>query len=111
MKNVKIVVFVPTTHTQKVLEAIGKSGGGVIGNYSYCSFSSEGIGRFKPNEKASPFIGKSGELEEVKEVKIEFIYPKNKRFNGGNNNYSFQGRANKYYKGFFGWNWGEGQGI
>ena len=78
MKNVKIVVFVPTTHTQKVLEAIGKSGGGVIGNYSYCSFSSEGIGRFKPNEKASPFIGKSGELEEVKEVKIEFICPRNK---------------------------------
>ena len=78
MKNVKIVVFVPTTHAQKVLEAIGKSGGGVIGNYSYCSFSSEGIGRFKPNEKASPFIGKSGELEEVKEVKIEFICPRNK---------------------------------
>ncbi|PIN91045.1 hypothetical protein COU57_02250 [Candidatus Pacearchaeota archaeon CG10_big_fil_rev_8_21_14_0_10_32_14] len=78
MKKVKIVVFVPTTHTQKVLEAIGKSGGGVIGNYSYCSFLSEGVGRFKPNEKANPFIGKSGEIETVKEDKLEFICPKNK---------------------------------
>ncbi len=62
MKNVKIVVFVPKSHTKEVLEAVGKSGGGVIGNYSYCSFSTEGVGRFKPNEKATPFIGKFGKL-------------------------------------------------
>lgn len=78
MKNVKIVVFVPTTHTNKVLEAIGKGGGGIIGNYSYCSFTNEGIGRFKPNDKANPFIGKSGKLEEVKEDRIEFICLKEK---------------------------------
>ncbi|MEK6925850.1 MAG: hypothetical protein AABW50_01085 [Nanoarchaeota archaeon] len=78
MKNVKIVVFVPPKYSKKVLEAIGKSGGGNIGNYSYCSFSSDGTGRFKPNDKANPFIGKPGKLEEVKEDKIEFICPKNK---------------------------------
>jgi hypothetical protein len=78
MKNVKIAVFVPTTHSKKVLEAIGKSGGGAIGNYSYCSFSVRGTGRFKPNEKANPFIGKAGEFEEVKEDRIEFICPKEK---------------------------------
>lgn len=76
MKNVKIIVFVPITHTKKVLDAIGKSEEGIIGNYSFCSFSSQGIGRFKPNDRANPFIGKSGKLEEVKEDRIEFICPK-----------------------------------
>ena len=78
MKNVKIIVFVPLTHTEKVLEAIGKNGGGIIGNYSHCSFSCRGIGRFKPNEKATPHIGKANKLEKVKEDRIEFICPKNK---------------------------------
>lgn len=78
MSNVKIVVFVPLTHTDKVREAIGKAGGGKIGNYDYCSFSSIGTGRFKPNEKANPHIGKANKLEEVEEERIEFICPKDK---------------------------------
>ena len=76
MKNVKIIVFVPQTHLSKVLDAIGKNGGGVIENYSHCSFSSEGTGRFKPNDKANPFIGKQEKLEEVKEQSVEFICKK-----------------------------------
>ena len=55
--NVKIVVFVPETHTDIVREAMGKAGAGKIGNYSYCSFSSKGIGRFKPEDGANPHIG------------------------------------------------------
>lgn len=78
MKNVKIVVFVPLTHTDKVREAIGKAGGGIIGNYNHCSFSSRGVGRFKPNEKANPHIGKANTLEAVEEERIEFICPKDK---------------------------------
>lgn len=76
MENVKITVFVPKTHADKVREAIAKAGGGNIGNYSHCTFSSEGIGRFKPNEKANPHIGKANKLEEVEEERIEFICPK-----------------------------------
>src|SRR3989344_6501498 len=71
MKNVKIVVFVPLSHTDKVRKAIGDAGGGIIGNYTCCSFSSRGIGRFKPNEKAKPYIGKANELEKVEEERIE----------------------------------------
>ena len=78
MENVKIVVFVPLTHTDKVREAIGKAGGGIIGNYNYCSFSSIGIGRFKPNSKANPHIGKANKLESVQEERIEFICLKSK---------------------------------
>jgi hypothetical protein len=75
-KNVKIVVFVPLTHCDIVRKAIGDSEGGNIGDYSYCSFSSKGIGRFKPNEKANPYIGEANKLEEVEEEKIEFICPR-----------------------------------
>ena len=78
MEKVKIVLTVPLTHANKVREAIGQSGGGIIGNYSYCSISSKVIGRFKPNNKANPHIGKANKLESVEEEKIEFICPKTK---------------------------------
>ena len=78
MESVKIVVFVPLSHTDTVREAIGKSGGGVIGNYDFCSFSSRGVGRFKPNDKASPHIGKKGQFETVDEERIEFVCPRDK---------------------------------
>ena len=78
MEKVKIIVFVPLTHTDKVRETIGKVGGGIIGNYSYCSFSSIGTGRFKPNNKANPHIGKANILESVKEERMEFVCEKNK---------------------------------
>ena len=76
MKTVKIVVFVPLTHTDKVRDAAGKAGAGIIGNYEHCSFSSMGIGRFKPNEKAKPHIGKANQLEKVEEERIEFVCPR-----------------------------------
>ncbi len=69
----KIVVYVPLTHAQKVREAIGKAGGGHLGNYSFCSFSVSGIGRFKPEKGAKPFLGKVGKLEELQEERIEFV--------------------------------------
>jgi len=78
MEMIKIVVFAPMSHAKQVREAIGKSGAGIIGNYEYCTFSSKGIGRFKPKKGANPFIGKIGEIEEVEEERIEFICPKNK---------------------------------
>lgn len=67
----KIVVYVPLTHTDIVREAIGKSGGGKLGKYSFCSFSTRGMGRFKPDEGANPHIGEIGKFEEVEEERIE----------------------------------------
>ncbi len=76
--NVKIVVFVPETHTDVVREAMGKAGAGKIGNYSHCTFSSKGVGRFKPEQGANPHIGEVGKLEEVIEERIETICPREK---------------------------------
>ena len=45
--------------------------GGELGNYSFCSFSIRGIGRFKPEAGAQPHIGTVGKLEEVEEERIE----------------------------------------
>lgn len=72
-KNVKIVVFVPESHTDIVREAMGKVGAGIIGNYSFCTFSSKGIGRFRPEQGANPHIGSLGKLEEVIEERIETV--------------------------------------
>lgn len=72
-KNVKIVVFVPQSHTEIVLEAIGKAGAGKIGNYDFCSFTSKGVGRFRPLDGANPSIGTVGNLEQVMEERIEFL--------------------------------------
>ena len=50
-----------------------KEGAGFIGNYSDCTFNTEGFGTFLPREGTDPFIGKKGELSKVHEVKIETI--------------------------------------
>ena len=71
--NHKLAVFVPQTHADPLREAMAKAGAGMIGSYDSCSFSVEGEGRFRPDADAVPFIGKAGELEVVKEVKIEVI--------------------------------------
>lgn len=73
----KLVVFVPKSHEANVREAIGRAGAGAIGDYQFCSFSSEGTGRFIPGDGANPFIGSNGKLEAVEEIKIESIYPEN----------------------------------
>ncbi len=44
---------------------------GKLGNYDSCSFTSRGIGRFRPLRGASPAIGTIGTLEEVEEERIE----------------------------------------
>ncbi len=77
-ENVKLVIFVPETHTSVVREAMGKAGAGKIGNYDFCTFSTKGIGRFRPNEKANPHIGEAGRLEEVAEERIETVVERSK---------------------------------
>lgn len=71
----KLVVFVPSSHAEALREALGKVGAGHIGNYSHCSFSTDGTGRFLPGENTNPHIGERGRLEAVDEVRVETIVP------------------------------------
>ncbi|MEY2792427.1 MAG: hypothetical protein RJA76_419 [Bacteroidota bacterium] len=74
LKN--ICFFVPKENQEEVRFALHQAGAGNIGEYSACSFSTEGEGRFTPSEKSNPTIGQNLEPTTVNEVKIEMIYPK-----------------------------------
>lgn len=71
----KLVVVVPVAATEKIRQSIFDAGGGHIGNYSECSFTTNGKGTFNPEKKANPVQGKVGKREEVNEDKIEVIFP------------------------------------
>lgn len=73
---VLLVVTVPKTHADQVRRALGDAGAGQIGDYTHCSYSNEGIGRFFSKEGANPFLGSTGTLEEVIEERIETFCPK-----------------------------------
>ncbi len=72
-KRYKIVVYVPESDADRLREAMGMAGAGVIGNYTDCTFTIKGTGRFKPKEGANPAIGEIGKLEEVAEDRIETV--------------------------------------
>ena len=74
---VKLVVFVPETHADVVRQAMGEAGAGKIGNYSFCSFSTKGLGRFKPEQGADPAIGEIGKMEAVPEERVEVACERN----------------------------------
>ncbi len=72
----KLVTYVPTDKAAEVREALYSIGAGNIGNYSNCSFSSNGIGTFKGNDDSNPVIGKKGTLHEEKEIEIGITFSK-----------------------------------
>ncbi len=69
----KLVCFVPHNELATVATAMYSAGAGKIGDYDECSFSTEGIGTFKPMKGANPSEGKVGELSTVKEIRLEVL--------------------------------------
>lgn len=76
--QVYIVVTVPQDAVETVLSAIAEAGGGVIGEYTHCAFTSPGEGRFKPSEAASPHVGDRGAINRVEEWRIETFCPRDR---------------------------------
>ena len=74
---VTLVITVPVSHADEVREALGNAGAGDVDQYSYCSFSYPGTGRFKPKLGSNPHIGKQGQMETVPEEKIQTYCKKN----------------------------------
>ena len=72
-KKYKIVVYVPESHSDRLRDAMCAAGAGVIGNYEYCTFTSKGVGRFRPGAGANPTIGQVGKMEAVDEERIETV--------------------------------------
>lgn len=75
----KLSVYVPTANLEDVKNALFDAGAGNIGNYSNCSFYSNGKGSFKANENANPFVGEINEDHIEAESKLEVVLPSFKR--------------------------------
>lgn len=74
-KRVKITTTIPIENADAIREALGKAGAGQLGDYSFCSFSVTGEGRFIPTEQANPYIGQANTLEVVDEEPAIDIVP------------------------------------
>ncbi len=70
---VKIVTFVPSTHTDAVIRAMAFDGAGVIGDYTECAFVSSGTGTFRPGPSTVPHVGTPGERATVPEDRVEMV--------------------------------------
>ncbi|MEJ2490471.1 MAG: Nif3-like dinuclear metal center hexameric protein [Desulfuromonadales bacterium] len=72
----KLAVFVPEDHQDAVAEALFSAGAGQIGAYDNCSFRSPGLGTFRPGDATNPYLGTRGKMEQVNEVRLETILPR-----------------------------------
>jgi dinuclear metal center YbgI/SA1388 family protein len=71
----RLITFAPVDKAEEVRRAVFNAGAGHIGQYSECSFNSEGTGTFKAEEGADPYVGEIGKQHQEKEIKIEIVYP------------------------------------
>ena len=75
-KNIlkKLVTFAPQKNTAEIRNALFTVGG-KLGKYSECSFNVEGIGTFKAEKGADPYVGDIGKRHHEIETRIEVIFP------------------------------------
>jgi hypothetical protein len=73
--NRKLVVFVPREALDPVREALFAAGAGRIGDYSRCSWYTQGTGTFFGGEGTDPAVGESGREQRVAELRLETVYP------------------------------------
>lgn len=71
----KLIVFVPSSAKEKVMQALFDVGAGQIAAYSECSFSSKGVGTFLPSKEANPYSGEVGQRSSEEEEKLEVLVP------------------------------------
>ncbi|MEY8566635.1 Nif3-like dinuclear metal center hexameric protein [Corynebacteriaceae bacterium 7-707] len=71
---------VPVEHTGEVKDAVFVAGGGTTdGRYTQCCFDHPVSGQFRPGDTASPHTGRPGALEQVEELRVEFVAPRARR--------------------------------
>ncbi len=70
---VKIGFYVPTSHLDIVKAAMFDAGAGRIGQYDQCCWQVLGRGQFRPLDGSDPYIGQTGEREELEEYRVEMV--------------------------------------
>jgi hypothetical protein len=69
----KLCFYVPGKDAEAVKQAVFSAGAGRIGNYDSCAWQVLGQGQFRPLAGSNPHIGVQGEIETVKEYRVEMI--------------------------------------
>ncbi|MET4027487.1 hypothetical protein ABIE59_003025 [Marinobacter sp. MBR-99] len=69
----KLCYFVPESHLEQTKRALFDAGAGKIGDYDSCAWQCLGDGQFRPLAGSDPFLGSQGELERVREYKVELV--------------------------------------
>jgi len=72
----KLTTYVPHSHVEEVKSALFNAGAGTLGNYSNCSFVTDGMGSYKAEPGANPSIGKIGEVHREAEYQINITFAK-----------------------------------
>ena len=75
----KITSYVPSDYLDEVLHSLYEAGAGEIDNYSKCSFSAKGEGRYLAGKKSNPKFGNKEELTKTPEIFISLIFPSYKK--------------------------------
>lgn len=70
-ERVMIITTTPAETVDAILTAISSAGGGIVGDYTHCAFTSTGNGRFKPADTAQPHVGQIGQINTEPETRIE----------------------------------------
>jgi hypothetical protein len=71
----KLVWFVPEAALEATRTAVFEAGGGVIGDYTRCSWYTAGVGTFLGGEGSDPTVGERGVEEQVAELRVETVVP------------------------------------
>ncbi|MDD2088932.1 YqfO family protein [Pseudomonas guariconensis] len=69
----KLAFFVPPSHVEVVKAAVFAAGGGRIGDYDHCAWQTQGLGQFRPLDGSQPYLGQTGQVEQVEEWKVELV--------------------------------------
>lgn len=72
----KLVTYTTPGNHEALRQALFNAGAGSIGNYSNCSFNSNGTGTYQGNEDSNPQVGNRGEFTQADEVKVEVTFEK-----------------------------------
>jgi hypothetical protein len=77
--NRKLVVFVPREALDSVREALFEAGAGRIGEYTRCSWYTEGTGTFFGGEGTDPSVGQPGREQRLSELRLETVFPEERQ--------------------------------
>lgn len=74
----KVITFVPPDSADDVAAAMAAAGAGSIGDYTNCSYRSDGIGTFLPQPGADPVAGSPGVINHEAETRLEMVAPQDR---------------------------------